>query len=141
MTVECPTHGEVQFTPTGDFINDSLPVTMHCPMCEGETQKIIIKDDRTPEEKQATIGFMVATDDFMSGWGDAPRRSIVARPVKDDNDLKRVKLRFNLRPEFKRVKFVKGKATPAGLMYKPRLHPGDHLHIYSLNSFTYSLED
>ena len=35
----------------------------------------IIKDDRTAEEVQKTIGFVIATDSFMSGWGKARKGS------------------------------------------------------------------
>jgi len=42
-------------------------------------------DDRTPDEVARTIGFWVATDRFLSGWGHAPGRSIVACPVTGSN--------------------------------------------------------
>lgn len=90
-----------------------------------------IQDDRTPEEKAKTIGFMVATDRFLSGWGNAPGRSIVAVPVVSFSDRETVENRLNLRNEMKRVRFV-------GPSYRPRLYPGDHLHIYNTkHSFRY----
>ena len=91
------------------------------------------QDDRTFEDIQRTIGLVVATDRFMSGWGKAPRRSLVACPVVDDEDRERVERRFQLRSEFKRVRFV------YGALYTPRLHQGDHLHVYGMNSFRYAL--
>lgn len=92
----------------------------------------IKKDDRTQEEKDRTIGFWVATDKFLSGWGHAPRRSLVACPVFDNADSEAVELRFIKRNEFKYVRFV-------GEDYRPKLYAGDHLHIYNGKSFRYAL--
>lgn len=87
--------------------------------------KYIIKDDRTQEEIAATRGFVIATDKFMSGWGDAPHRSIVAVPFTDEEDKRKVMSRMEKRNEMKRVRLVYGKS------YKPSLSGGDHLHIYN----------
>ena len=92
------------------------------------------KDDRTDEEKAATIGFWVATDRFMSGWGHAPGRSIVAVPCVSADDAEKVERRLTLRPEMKRVRWVPGSR------YRPQLATGDHLHIYNTQtSFRYAL--
>lgn len=93
-----------------------------------------IKDDRTPEEKQATRGFLVATDSALSGWGGC-NRSIVARPIVEDGELEVIQRVFEDRSEFKRVRFVLGKETPEGRIYKPRLQDGDRLHIYDTLDF------
>lgn len=94
----------------------------------------IRQDDRSPEEKAATIGFWVATDRFLSGWGDAQGISYVACPVVSEEDSARVETRFRLRREFKRVRFV-------GATWRPRLREGDHLHIYDTTaSFRYPIE-
>jgi len=91
------------------------------------------QDDRTPEEVAATIGFWVATDSFMSGWGCAPGRSLVACPVVSSEDSDAVERRFRLRPEFKRVRFCLAN-------YRPKLSDRDHLHIYDTRtSFRYPL--
>ena len=107
------------------------------------------KDDRSAEDVARTVGFIVATDSYMSGWGHAPGRSIVAVPIMrgaesrhlygygigfdavDSRDLDRKLGNFERRPEFKRVRIAAGK------QYRPRLRSGDHLHIYGVRSFTY----
>jgi hypothetical protein len=92
------------------------------------------QDDRTAEEKQSTIGFWVATDKFLSGWGNAPGRSLVACPVTSAEDSEIVERRFNLRSDFKRVRWVSGKN------FYPRMSDRDHLHIYDTKtSFRYPL--
>lgn len=92
-----------------------------------------IVDDRTSEEKEKTRGFVVATDRFLSGWGEAAGRSLVAVPFSDADDCARVETRLRLRDEMLRVRIV-------GPAYRPHLHPGDHLHIYNLrDSFRYAL--
>lgn len=83
----------------------------------------IRQDDRTDEEKAATVGFVVATDRFMSGWGQAPGRSLVAVPVTSYEDQKDVTETLERRPEMLRVRFCMK-------TYRPRLYQGDHLHIY-----------
>lgn len=91
-----------------------------------------IQDDRTDTDKQVTIGFVVATDKFLSRWGKATGgRSIVARPVRDCEECDRVMRLFEDRDEFKRVRYASGSE------YKPRLHSGDHLHIYGFDTFNY----
>ena len=111
----------------------------------------MIVDDRTESEVGETAAFVIATDSFMSGWGECENggRSIVARPIPhiridtpDGNamgtdhyydvnydELKRVESVFDSRREFKRVRIAYGK------VYKPRLHDGDHLHIYGFDTF------
>jgi hypothetical protein len=91
-----------------------------------------IEDDRTAEEKTATIGFWVATDRFMSGWGEALGTSYVACPVVDWNDADEVEKRFRSRSEFKRVRYC-------AKNWRPKLHDGDHLHIYAMDSFRYPM--
>lgn len=36
MKFECPTHGEVELTGTGDFCDDDVAVTLYCPKCAAE---------------------------------------------------------------------------------------------------------
>ena len=91
-----------------------------------------IKDDRTDAEKDVTIGFVVATDAFMSGWGNAKNgRSIVARPIRDTEECDRLMRLFEDRDEFKRVRYASGRD------YNPRLRGCDHLHIYNFDTFNY----
>ena len=94
----------------------------------------IIKDDRTEKEKEKTIGFWVATDKALSGWGNAPGRSLVACPVVSHHDMYEVGKRFNSRDEFRYIKWIERKT------YNPKLKPGDHLNIYDTKkSFRYAL--
>ena len=87
----------------------------------------IVKDDRTEAEKSVTLGFMVATDKFMSGWGEARNgRSLVACPVVSQRDLQHVEQTFDNRSEFLRVRFV-GK----DYLKTVRLYANDHLHVYN----------
>lgn len=91
------------------------------------------QDDRTPEERAATQGFIVATDKALSGWGQAPGRSIVVCPYISDEDKQAVLNRFNLRDEFRFVRDV-------GADWRPRMRRGDHVHIYdTTTSFRYAL--
>jgi len=84
----------------------------------------MINDDRTPEEIVATVGFVVATDDYMSGWGNAPRRSIYAIPLMDWNQVDTVRENFGRARHMKRVRLC-------GRDWRPRLVEGDHLKIAS----------
>lgn len=92
-----------------------------------------IEDDRTEEEIKQTIGFWVATDKAMSGWGQAPRKSYVACPVTSADDSDIVEKRFRYRTEFIRVRYITGRR------YYPKMREGDHLHIYNTKSFRYDL--
>ena len=84
----------------------------------------MIKDDRSPEEIVATVGFVVATDELMSGWGNAPRRSIYAIPLMDWNQVDTVRENFDNLSQMKRVRVC-------GRDWRPRLVGGDHLKIAS----------
>ena len=93
----------------------------------------MIKDDRTSAEIESTIGFMLATDKGMSGWGSARGgRSIVACPCVTADDADKVEKHFNSRPEFKRVRWVSGNRLNI------RIGSNDHCHIYNTtNSFRF----
>ena len=82
-------------------------------------------DRRTPEDKQRTVGFVVGTDRFMSGWGLAPGRSLFAVPFASWDDGKRIEEWMDSRGDMQRVRLV-GKA------YRPRMYAGDHLSIRGL---------
>jgi hypothetical protein len=89
----------------------------------------MIVDDRTPEQVEQTAGYWVATDAFMSGWGGAQGRSLVACPVLKGETFgtmsARQEYRMSKRQEFKRLRWC---------CTIPRLRAGDHLHIYSPES-------
>ena len=96
----------------------------------------MVKDDRTQAEKHETVGFVVATDSVMSGWGGAEGgKSFVARPVRSREELDMVTEVFEQRAEFKRVRFVLGKVTKEGRVYKPRMQASDQLHVYGFDTF------
>ncbi len=81
-----------------------------------------IDDRRTPEEKLNTWRFVVATDSFLSGWGQAPGRSIYAIAVSDRDEANIVEENMRWRSEMKRVRLL----WPE---WKPKLHDGDHFAI------------
>ena len=82
----------------------------------------IIDDKRTEQDKAETVGFVVATDSFMSGWGGAPNKSYFAVPFKTWEQADIVEANMRRRSEMKRVRVV---TAP----YKPYLKNGDHLSI------------
>ncbi len=81
-----------------------------------------LNDRRTPAEIEATIGYVVATDRFMSGWGNAPERSIFAVAVSNMAEARIVERNMRNRSEMKYVRWW-SKDT------RPRLNNGDHLSI------------
>jgi hypothetical protein len=90
----------------------------------------VVTDDRTPDEVEKTIGYVVATDRFLSGEL-CEGRSIVACPVTSDEDREVVTRAFHKKPEFLRVRVVGHFYVGPG-QSQPRvtLRRGDHLHVY-----------
>lgn len=87
----------------------------------------IIRDDRRSEaDKEATVGFVVGTDRFLSGWGQAPNRSLFAVPVKDFDQAEVVAENMRRRGDMLRVRIV-------GKDYRPRLYDGDHFSIRDMS--------
>ena len=84
----------------------------------------MINDERTEDEKAATVGFVAATDAYMSGWGKAPGRSIYAIPLMDWDQLDAVRDNFDEYGHMKRVRVC-------ARDWRPRLRDGDHLRIAS----------
>lgn len=83
------------------------------------------RDERTPEETAATIGFIVGTDSFLSGCGLAPARSFYALPVRSSEEAHVVMENMRRRSDMKRVRWV-------GKTYRPKLRDGDHFVIASI---------
>jgi hypothetical protein len=85
--------------------------------------RIVIKDDRTEEQKLTHIWGVVATDRFMSGWGGAKggnSKCAWACPVEVNTD--RVYNWVKARKEMKHVNLVDlTKYRPSGCV---------HFHIY-----------
>lgn len=88
----------------------------------------MIQNDMTQEEQETFQGFVVATDRFMSGWGMAPGVSYVATPYFSYEDMKRVMEVLEGRKEMKCVR-------TCARNWRPKLHKGDHLHIYDGKAF------
>lgn len=84
-------------------------------------------DRRTPEQVAATIGFVVATDSFMSGWGHAPGHSYFAVPFSSYESGRIVEANMRARREMKRVRFHYGSRL------RLRMRAGDHLSICDLD--------
>jgi len=89
----------------------------------------IIKDHRTRDMRPVgSVGlWMVATDKIMSGWGQAPSRSLVAYPADGDHKQLGALYKFcDDRSDYQRVR------TNIKL---PRLYDRDHLSIYDVPSW------
>lgn len=89
----------------------------------------VVEDSRTVDTRpiSAVKKWLVANDKFLSGWGRAPKRSLVAYPVDELSYERLDKLRAfcDLRSDFVYVR-VQGNL--------PRMHDGDHLSIYDVPS-------
>lgn len=85
-------------------------------------------DERTPEEKLATWGFIVAT----SGYNDWT--TTVVRPVKEPNEYEKISEVFEDRSDLKRVRYSAGTDTKEGKIYKPRSSK-HRIYIHNFNSF------
>ena len=70
-------------------------------------------------------GYMVATDKCMSGWGQAPGRSLFALAVHTPEQREAARDRLEHRSEMIRVRFN---------LDLPRLREGDHLSINDIGS-------
>jgi len=88
-----------------------------------------IDDRRTPEQKRATLGLVVATDNFMSGWGQAQGRSIFAVPFRTWQEGEIVADNMRARSEMRRVRIVGDYPGE----YRPKLRKGDHLSIRDMS--------
>lgn len=52
-------------------------------------------------------GYVVATDSFMSGWGKAPGRSVLAVEVNTDEEYVKVVSNMERRSDMKRVRYAR----------------------------------
>jgi hypothetical protein len=90
----------------------------------GKGGRAVIKDDRTPEQKQTHVDGVIARDSFMSGWGRAKDgASWCAWACGPDVDIQRVKAWVRHRDEMHHVKIVNLNE------YKPTYGTA-HFHIY-----------
>ena len=70
-------------------------------------------------------GYVVAEDSAMSGWGQAPGRSLFALAVETTEEIDILLENFERRPEMKRVRFNHN---------LPRIRKGDHLSVRDRHS-------
>jgi hypothetical protein len=76
---------------------------------------MIIQDSRTPEEKKNTIGYVVGTDKFLSGWGSARGgSSFFAVSITNHEHLDSVMKKMNNHSDFKNVRFNLRSWRPKG---------------------------
>lgn len=89
----------------------------------------IVDDSRVFDARpvREVARWLVANDKFLSGWGHAPRRSLVAYPA-DAMSLKRLDELYEWCDE--RSDFVRVRVQER----LPRLRDGDHLSIYDVPS-------
>lgn len=85
---------------------------------------MIIKDDRTKEQRNTHTWAVVGTDSFMSGWGMAKDGASYAAWACTPDQIDEVERRIQDRPEMKRVRVVKLDD------YRPNPKLCAHLHIY-----------
>jgi len=89
---------------------------------------MIIKDERTVEQKQTHNYAVVAKDKFMSGWGEAENgASRCAWAVAPDVNIDRVERWVRSRPEMRYVNVVDLNT------YRPPRGTA-HFHIYVANT-------
>ena len=87
----------------------------------------VIDDKRSTDDREATVWYVVATDSFMSGWGQAQGSSYFAVPCKDLEQARIVEDNMEHRSEMKRVRLVLART------YRPKLRSGDHLSIRDMD--------
>ena len=87
---------------------------------------MIIKDDRTEEQKRTHRWAVVATDRFLSGWGGAEGGSSFAAWACERGDLYDVERWVRSRSDMQRVR-VANLDT-----YRPSPRTCAHYHIYTV---------
>lgn len=83
-----------------------------------------IDDRRERGETIRTWGFVRAIDKFMSGWGRAPVKSVIAWPVHDLYEAEVLATAIRNRSDMKSVKII-------GRDWKPQPAKGEHVSIRS----------
>jgi hypothetical protein len=85
-----------------------------------------VTDDQR-EDGRPAMGYVVATDSFLSGWGLAPGRALFAVAVGTREERAAVESNMRARSEMKRPRFVRPRKSDG----RPdvRLQPGDHLSV------------
>ena len=83
---------------------------------------MILKDDRTEEQKKTHTTIVLATDSFMSGWGEAEGGKSYAGWATEEGTINACESWVRQRGDMQRVRIVAGD-------YKPPSGAG-HCHIY-----------
>jgi len=83
---------------------------------------MILKDDRTEEQKKTHPIIVLGTDSFMSGWGEAKGGPSYAGWACKESEINACESVVRGRSDMKRVRIVIGD-------YRPPSGPG-HCHIY-----------
>lgn len=97
---------------------------------------MIIKDDRTPEQRKTHAYLVVGTDSFLSGWGGAEGGASYAAWACEDKHVEKVEAWVRARDEMKRVRVVcEDEEKP----YRPNPDICAHLHIYVVEADHVSL--
>ena len=89
------------------------------------------QDERTEAEKLATWGFIACT----SAGFTSNQRVLIARPLKEANEYEVISEVMRQRSDLKRVRYVSGRETKAGQVYKPTLKEGERVYIHNFNAF------
>ena len=92
----------------------------------------MIDNTLTPEQKANVKLYVCATDKFMSGWGQAPNRSLYCVACETEEQAVDVYNRMKCRTDMKRVRITKNPS---------RAHKEDHLKIVWHTEFTYQPDD
>lgn len=89
---------------------------------EKETRNGATISDRREDGGSLDVPAVVATDRFMSGWGQAPGRSLFALPVGPEDNVNRILDKMADRSDMMRPRFVLS-------LRNVKLYAGDHLSI------------
>lgn len=85
---------------------------------------MIIKDDRTDEQRITHNLLVIGTDRFLSGWGGAEGGLSYAAWACKEKDIEKVYEWVKQRKDMMRVRWAEGNYKPRGCI---------HLHIYVVN--------
>lgn len=85
-----------------------------------------VTDDQRADGRPA-IGYIIATDSFLSGWGDAPGRSLFAVAVGTREEREAVESNMRARSDMQRPRMVRPRKSDG--LPDVRLHRGDHLSV------------
>lgn len=85
-----------------------------------------VTDDQR-EDGRPAMGYVVATDSFLSGWGHAPGRSLFAVAVGTREEREAIESNMAAREDMKRPRFVRPRKSDG--LPDVRLKRGDHISV------------